>query len=86
MPLVGRTNTWKTSPKVYKLVTTKPANLANVTHKIPHNCCALPGCSSPCILVKETVRIKEILQKKCFHSSQAPKVVNIMSLEIFWEV
>ena len=46
----------------------------NVTHKIPHSCCALPGSTSPCILVKEAVRIKESLQKKCRHSSQPPRL------------
>ena len=37
------------------------------------SCCALPGSTSPCILVKEAVRIKESLQKKCCHSSQPPR-------------
>ena len=41
---------------------------------------------SPCILVKEAVRIKERLQKKCCQFTQPPKVANTMSLEICWEV
>ena len=37
--------------------------MANVTYKIPHSCCALPGSTSPCILVKENERnlTKEIM-------------------------
>lgn len=50
-----------------------------MTHKIPHSCCALPGSTSPCILVKEAVRIKESLQKNCCYSSQPPRVANTMS-------
>ena len=46
----------------------------------------LPGSTSPCILVKEAVRIKESLQKKCCHSSQPPKIANTMSLEIYFYV
>ena len=64
----------------------RPGQLGECEIQDPAQFLRRPISISPSILVKESVKIKESLQKKCCHSSQPPKVANLMSLEICWEL
>ena len=64
----------------------RPGQLGECDIQDPAQFLRRPISISPSILVKESVKIKESLQKKCCHSSQPPKVANLMSLEICWEL